>query len=67
MMTAREGLKGGSEMSATVATAYETAFVVLDADARVVAMFWGADAPDAARDWTERGYRVESVDSSLVV
>jgi hypothetical protein len=54
-------------MTATVtAQATGTAFVVLDETARVVAMFWGADAPDEAVDWTERGYRVESVDASLV-
>ncbi len=54
-------------MTATV-TAHPsgTAYVVLDDTARVVAMFWGADAPDEAVDWTERGYRVESVDASLV-
>lgn len=51
---------------AAVVTATETAFVVLDGDARVVTAFWGADAPDAALDWTERGYRVESVDSSFI-
>ena len=51
---------------AAVVTATDSAFVVLGADARVVAMFWGADAPGAALDWTERGYRVESVDSSLI-
>lgn len=54
-------------MTATVtAQVSGTAFVVLDDTARVVAMFWGADAPDEAVDWTERGYRVESVDASLV-
>jgi hypothetical protein len=60
-----EGPKGGSEMAAVV-TATETAFVVLDAGARVVAMFWGADAGDEAAYWADRGYRVESVDSSLI-
>lgn len=54
-------------MTATVtAQASVTAYVVLDDTARVVAMFWGADAPDEAGDWTERGYRVESVDASLI-
>jgi hypothetical protein len=54
-------------MTATMtAQASETAFVVLDDTARVVAMFWGADAPDEAAGWTERGYRVESVDASLI-
>ncbi|HET7654334.1 MAG TPA: hypothetical protein VFK42_14950 [Acidimicrobiales bacterium] len=54
-------------MTATVtAQASGTAYVVLDDTARVVAMFWGADAPDEAVDWSERGYRVESVDASLV-
>lgn len=54
-------------MAATVTVqATETAYVVLDDTARVVAMFWGADAPDEAADWTGRGYRVESVDASLI-
>jgi hypothetical protein len=54
-------------MTATVTPqASGTAYVVLDDTARVVAMFWGADAPDEAVDWSERGYRVESVDASLV-
>ena len=51
---------------AAVLHATETVHVVLDADARVVAMFWGADAPDEATEWSTRGYRVESVDSSLI-
>jgi hypothetical protein len=51
-------------MTATVTL--QTAFVVLDDEARVVAMFWGADAPQEAADWAERGYRVESVDRSLI-
>jgi hypothetical protein len=49
-----------------VVHATETVHVVLGTDARVVAMFWGADAPAEAAHWTDRGYRVESVDSSLV-
>jgi hypothetical protein len=46
--------------------ATETVHVVLDSEARVVAMFWGADAPDEAAEWADRGYRVESVDASLI-
>lgn len=54
-------------MAATVtAQVSGTAYAVLDETARVVAMFWGADAVDEAVDWTERGYRVESVDASLI-
>lgn len=49
-----------------VALAAETAYVVLDHGAHVVAMFWGADAPEEAADWTARGYRVEQVDRALV-
>jgi hypothetical protein len=46
--------------------ATETVHVVLDGDARVVAMFWGADSPAETAEWVDRGYRVESVDSSLI-
>jgi len=54
-------------MAATVMVqASDTAYVVLDDTARVVAVFWGADGPAEAAEWTDRGYRVESVDSSLV-
>jgi len=54
-------------MAATLtARASGTAYVVLDDAARVIAVFWGADAPDEALDWAERGYRVESVDASLI-
>lgn len=52
---------------AAVVTATKHTYVVRGGDAHVVAMFWGADAPAEARYWTDRGYRVESVDSSLIV
>ena len=39
-----------------------TAYVVRNDDGRVVAVFWGADAPEEARHWTERGYRGEQID-----
>jgi hypothetical protein len=29
---------------------------------RVVVIFWGADAADAAAEWTARGYRVDTID-----
>ena len=39
-----------------------TAYVVRDDGGRVVAVFWGADAPEEAQRWTERGYRVHEID-----
>ena len=36
---------------------------VLDGDGRVVVLFAGNDADDAAQEWAERGYRVESLAS----
>jgi len=35
---------------------------VLDGDGRVVVLFAGNDADDAAQEWAERGYRIEAVD-----
>ena len=33
---------------------------VLDGDGRVVVLFAGNDADEAAQEWAERGYRVEN-------
>lgn len=49
-----------------VLTAMETAYVVRNRTSGVVAMFWGADAPEEAQDWAARGYEVEKVDRALV-
>jgi hypothetical protein len=35
---------------------------VLGADRRVVVLLAGSDAPDAAREWEQRGYEVVSVE-----
>jgi hypothetical protein len=44
----------------------ETAWVVLDGTGRIVVIFGGADAAEAATGWAERGYRVESVAGSEI-
>jgi hypothetical protein len=36
---------------------------VLDSDGRVVVLFAGDDAADAAQEWAERGYRVETIEA----
>ena len=41
----------------------ESMRAVLDGDGRVVVLFAGNDADDAAQEWAERGYRVESLAS----
>ena len=46
----------------SLATEAVTAYVVRGDNGRVVAVFWGADAPEEARSWVERGYRVDQID-----
>lgn len=43
----------------------ETAYVVRDQAGRLVAAFWGADAPEEVVSWSERGYAVDSVVGSF--
>ena len=45
----------------TVAGDTTTAYVVRDANGRVVVAFWGAAAPDEADRWLARDYRVDLV------
>jgi hypothetical protein len=35
-------------------------------DGGVLVILWGEDAVAAAGDWSERGYRVEHIDSGLL-
>ena len=42
----------------------QTMRAVLDGDGRVVVLFAGNDADDAAQEWAERGYRVETLVAS---
>lgn len=58
-----EGFGGRSAMAVLVAN--ETAYVVRDGAGRLVAAFWGSDAPAEVESWTERGYRVEPVERSF--
>jgi hypothetical protein len=46
----------------TVAGETTTAYVVRDADAKVVVAFWGAMAAEEAARWIEREYDVELVE-----
>jgi hypothetical protein len=46
----------------TVADGTTTAYVVRNAAGEVVVAFWGASAPDEARRWRGRGYRVDCVE-----
>ena len=43
------------------------AYVVRNAEASVVVCFWGADAPDEASTWRDKGYNVELVVESALV
>ena len=43
----------------------ETAYVVRDRAGRLVAAFWGADAPNEVVRWSERGYAVDTVDRTF--
>jgi len=47
-------------------TSAETVWVVSDAQQRVVLICGGKDAPSAAAEWRERGYRVEPVNADEV-
>ena len=40
-----------------------TAYVVRDRDGRVVVVFWGPAAADEARDWSDKGYRVDEAEA----
>jgi hypothetical protein len=39
-------------------TKMEVSYVVRDPEGHVVVIFSGNDAPDAAKEWAERGYEV---------
>ena len=45
----------------TVSGETTTAYVVRDADGRVVVAFWGESAPEEADRWLELDYRVDQV------
>lgn len=44
-----------------------TAYLVRHNDRHLVAVFWGADAPEEAASWNARGYLVEQIDATAVV
>jgi hypothetical protein len=44
-------------------TSAETVWVVSDAQQQVVLICGGEDAPAAAAEWRDRGYRAEPVDA----
>ena len=49
-----------------LATKAAIAYVVRGIGGRVVAVFWGEDAPDEERTWVERGYRVDRVERAAL-
>lgn len=49
-------------MSIATTPRVESAWAVVDGHQRVMVLFSGRDAAEAARDWQARGYRVEQVD-----
>lgn len=51
-------------MATTIAA--RTAYLVRHHDRHVVAVFWGADAPEEAQSWNDRGYLVEQIDAAAV-
>jgi hypothetical protein len=50
-------------MTTQAAVRVQSMRAVLDSDGRVVVLFAGEDADDAAQEWAERGYRVESIEA----
>ena len=50
-------------MTTQTSVRVEAVRAVLDGDGRVVVLFAGNDADDAAQEWADRGYRVESLAS----
>ena len=49
-------------MTTQTAVRVEPMRAVLDGDGHVVVIFLGSDAAEAAQEWAEQGYRVESME-----
>jgi hypothetical protein len=50
-------------MTTQAAVRVETMRAVLDSEGHVVVLFAGNDADEAAQEWAERGYRIETIKS----
>ena len=54
--------KEASAMTTTAAPETTTAYAVLDARGEVLVLLQGRDAPTAASEWADDGYRVVTVE-----
>jgi len=48
------------------ATSTDALWVILDANERVMLICGGADAPEVAAEWRDRGFRVSRLDNHQV-